>query len=162
MAGQQQVSRDQQSVQSAETALAQILSSQSSASSKTGSPSGAGTSGGSGGDQSEPVERRQSSSGNAELEQGQGLRLVRRLQQQLRPRTATNSAAQLASDQARIDSDQAILVSAQQSLDNGTLKAPMAGTVAAVDSQSDNRSVPAPPATPSPSPIPAATRRPRR
>ncbi len=46
---------------------------------------------------------------------------------------ATNSAAQLASDQASIDSDQANLVSAQQSLGNGTLKAPMAGTVAAVD-----------------------------
>jgi HlyD family secretion protein len=38
----------------------------------------------------------------------------------------------LASDQATIDSDQASLVSAQQSLGNGSLAAPIAGTVATV------------------------------
>jgi multidrug efflux pump subunit AcrA (membrane-fusion protein) len=111
MAAQQQVSRDQQKVQSAETALAQILSSQAAASSKS-TPSTSSNANGSG--TSKGVS---SSTGSSST-----------------PTTAaTDSAAQLASDQATIDSDQANLVSAQQSFDNGTLKAPMAGTVAAVN-----------------------------
>jgi trimeric autotransporter adhesin len=131
MADQQQVSRDQQSVQSAETALAQILSSESSTSTKTGTSSGAtkspssgdlsggskgGLSNGGNGSPSGTSKVCGSSTGSSSTPTG----------------AATNSAAQLASDQASIDSDQANLVSAQQSLDNGTLKATMSGTVAAV------------------------------
>lgn len=168
MADQQQVSRDQQSVQSAETALAQILSTESAAASKTGSPSGAptgsssgtgkgfsgssgssskgfsGSSGssskgfsGSGGSSSKGSGSKgftgsggsSSASGTSKGFSGSGGQGG----SSSTPTTAaTDSAAQLASDQATIDSDQANLVSAQQSLANGTLKAPMAGTVAAV------------------------------
>jgi trimeric autotransporter adhesin len=136
MADQQQVSRDQQSVQSAETALAQVLSSQSAANGKTsnsagggsGSSSGGAKSGLSGGSHGSPSDGSSAgSSGSSKgLNSSGGSGSTSTA-------TATNSAAQLASDQASIDSAQANLVSDQQSLDNGTLKAPMAGVVAAVD-----------------------------
>jgi trimeric autotransporter adhesin len=114
MASQQQVSRDQQNVQSAETALAQILSSQSASASKA-SPSSASNA--SNASKSGASKSFSSSSGSTST-----------------PTTAaSNSAAQLASDQATIDSDQANLISAQQSLDNGTLTAPISGSVAAID-----------------------------
>ena len=153
MADQQQVSRDQQSVQSAETALAQILTAESATNSKTGSSSGApsggssgtgkgfsGSSGssskgftGSGGSSSQGFTGSGGSSGTSGTSKGFSGSGGSGGSGNSPTNTATNSAAQLASDQATIDSDQANLVSAQQSLDNGTLKAPMAGTVAAVD-----------------------------
>ncbi len=111
MASQQQVSRDQQGVQSAETALAQILSTESASASKASASSGSNAS------PSGTSKGFSSSSGSTST-----------------PTTAaTNSAAQLASDQASIDSDQANLISAQQSFNSGTLTAPISGTVAAID-----------------------------
>lgn len=107
MAAQQQVSRDQQAVQRAETTLAQILSKTASSTNGTSSPSTGAAPGGT-------SSKGTNSSGEANT-------------------TATNSAAQLASDQASIDSDQASLVSAQQSLDNAKLTAPIAGTVTTVN-----------------------------
>jgi multidrug efflux pump subunit AcrA (membrane-fusion protein) len=47
--------------------------------------------------------------------------------------TATDSAAQLATDQAAIDSDQASLIEAQQAMAAAQLTSPISGTVAAVD-----------------------------
>ena len=112
---------------------------ESAASSKTGSPSGAPSGSTSGRESSGRASRAAAVSGAAVARQGPAKGSARRLVPPARPSgttptdAATNSAAQLASDQATIDSDQANLVSAQQSLANGTLKAPMAGTVAAVD-----------------------------
>ena len=48
------------------------------------------------------------------------------------PGAAHDSAQQLATDQAAIDSDQAALIKAQQSLANAQLKSPIAGLVASV------------------------------
>lgn len=106
MADQQAVSHDQQSVQSAEKALAQMLSSQSTAAVKpVGAPSGQSA--------TSPSKSPAAAS--------------------VTPTTpAVDSAAQLASDQAGIDADQAALVSSQQSLANARLSAPIAGTVSAV------------------------------
>lgn len=47
--------------------------------------------------------------------------------------TATDSAAQLATDQATIDTDEASLIEAQESLAAATLRSPISGTVAAID-----------------------------
>jgi trimeric autotransporter adhesin len=115
MAAQQQVSQDQQAVQSAETTLAQMLSkSASSTSNRTSGPSSTGTSAG-----------RSSSDFSSSGSSGAS-------GSSTPTAAATNSASQLASDQASIDSEQASLVSAEQALNNATLTAPMAGTVAAV------------------------------
>ena len=105
-AAEQQVSRDQQNVQNAEKALAQILSStSSSATSSPGKSSSGSTS-------------KSSSGTNSAGPSGSA--------------TAANSAAQLATDQAAIDNDQATLVNAQQSLSSATLTAPISGTVGAL------------------------------
>lgn len=129
MAAQQQVSRDQQTVQGAEAALAQILATPSSADSNSGSSSSRGTNGtsstGTNGNGSSSANRSQST-GTKGSTSSAGSSTT--------PSTeATNSAAQLASDQSNIDSDQAAVITAQESLNNATLTASMAGTVAAVN-----------------------------
>ena len=108
IAAQQQVSRDQQAVQSAETTLAQVLSSQS----RTTQPTGSGPSGSTGKAPTTGTGGSGGTSPNA---------------------TAVNSAAQLASDQAAIDTQQATLASAEESLANAKLTAPIAGTVTSVN-----------------------------
>ncbi|MGO9457365.1 MAG: efflux RND transporter periplasmic adaptor subunit [Acidimicrobiales bacterium] len=106
LADQQQVAADQKAVGGAESSLAKLLASEaSSATTTTSQPSGS----------SSPSSSHASSSGS-----GSGAS------------AATDSAAQLATDQADIDTDQASLIDAQQSLSNTQLTSPITGSVVAV------------------------------
>jgi multidrug efflux pump subunit AcrA (membrane-fusion protein) len=129
LTAQQQVATDQKAVATAENTLAKLLSSTSTGSTGTStggssaagqstgaSSSGAGTtpssgSGITGGSGATAVSQ---SGGNADS-------------------TPTDTPAQLASDQAAIDSANASLIDAQQDLADATLVTPIAGTVASVD-----------------------------
>jgi len=106
-AAEQQVSLDQQNVQNAEKTLAGILSSLPTATPNTAKPSTGSTS-------TKPSTGSNTASPSTST-------------------AATNSAAQLATDQAAIDNDQASLVQAQQSLSDATLTAPISGTVGSLN-----------------------------
>lgn len=104
-AAQERVSTDETTLSSEETTLAKLLSKQGSSASSSNSSTSTKTGSTSTGS---------TTSGSI-------------------PTTAYDSAEQLASDQATIDTDEAALVEAKQSLAAATLVAPLSGTVAAVD-----------------------------
>jgi HlyD family secretion protein len=160
MVAENQVSKDQQNLAAAETTLAQILSSQATAPTPssghtpsgpssgggsgtkqgngTGGFSGSSSSGGRSGFSSSGASRSTGSgqtggTGQTGGSQGSGGSFSNNASGA--SGAAVNSAQQLASDQATIDSDQAALVRAQQSLAEAQLTSPMAGTVAAVTLQ---------------------------
>jgi len=118
LAAQQQVSTDQNAVASAESALAQLLStSASSSGTPGGTANGSGSSGNASGGGSGTTGGSPTAGGSGSAGSGS---------------TASNSAQQLASDQASIDSANASLINAQQSLADAQLASPLAGTVASV------------------------------
>lgn len=125
LAAQQQVTTDQTAVANAEATLAQVLA----ATSPSGSTGGSGSSGGSG---STSGSGSSSSSGST----GGSSRITTGASGGSSASgssgTATNSAQQLATDQASIDSATASLIEAQQSLADAQLTSPLSGTVAAV------------------------------
>jgi multidrug efflux pump subunit AcrA (membrane-fusion protein) len=124
LAAQEQVSMAQAAVASAEDALAKLLST-SSTSSGTGSGSGSGSgsgrssTGSSARSSAAPGSTGRSSSRSGPTASGVG-------------GSSLDSAQQLASDQSTIDSDEAALVDAQQSLADAQLTSPLTGTVASV------------------------------
>ena len=115
LAAENQVSVDQRDLSTAESALAQLLSttSQAGGSSSTSEP----TSG---------------STPNGEQSPGAGGSSTNNGSQQSSSTVAVNSAQQLASDQAAIDSDEATMVEAQQNLAAAQLTSPLSGTVASI------------------------------
>lgn len=133
LTAQQQVATDQKAVASAETTLAQVLAS-TSPSGSTGGTGGAGGTGstgstgssGSGSSNSSGSTSRTgtSTSGGTATTGGSGTSGA--------SGTASNSAQQLATDQAAIDSATATLIVAQQSLAAAQLTSPLTGTVASV------------------------------
>jgi len=120
LAAQQKVAADQRAVATAESTLAQMLSSSSAGSTGNSGAStgGSGSNGGSGPSGSAAVGPGSSSSPSSGSSAGGG--------------AASNSAAQLASDQAAIDSAEASLIEAQQLLADAQLVSPLTGTIAAV------------------------------
>jgi RND family efflux transporter MFP subunit len=125
-AAQQQVSTDETTLFTDETALAKLLTElESSASSSTSNKSSSGA-----GDA--PSRSTRTSSTKTSSTKTSSTTTASSASDSTE--TATyDSAEQLASDQATIDSDEAALVDAQQSLAAATLVAPLSGTVAAVD-----------------------------
>jgi RND family efflux transporter MFP subunit len=141
MNAQSQVSTDQKAVSVAETALAKLLASAatsvpnptstpgstgksgsgSSGSSSTGTSRSSGGSGTSSGAGTSVGGAKPSSTSGAGVSAGSGS-----------GQTVTNSAAQLALDQAAIDSASAVLVQDQWALADARLTSPIAGTVASV------------------------------
>jgi multidrug efflux pump subunit AcrA (membrane-fusion protein) len=125
LAAQQQVATDQKAVATAEATLAQVLASTSGsggaggsgATNSSGSTSGTG-SGSSGTSGSTGRTSTGTSGGSSAGGSGD---------------SSTNSAQQLATDQASIDSATASLIEAQQSLADAQLTSPLTGTVASVD-----------------------------
>jgi multidrug efflux pump subunit AcrA (membrane-fusion protein) len=120
---EQTIANDQQKVNADESALAKALTAEQSSlptsgSGGSGSSGGAGSSGSSG----------QSSASNAGAtgNSGTGTRSGGSTS------TATDSAEQIATDQAAIDNAQADLIEAQQALGAAQLTSPIAGTVASV------------------------------
>jgi multidrug efflux pump subunit AcrA (membrane-fusion protein) len=125
LSAQQQVAADQKAVAAAEANLAKLLTSSSSGSglSSGGSSNGGGSSpGGSGG--SGATRSGGTASGGTATHSGASSAAP--------AGTTTDSAEQLASDQAAIDSAQASLILAEQSLTDAKLLSPLAGTVASV------------------------------
>jgi len=126
LAAQQLVTTDQKAVATAESTLEAALSSSSnSTGSSTGttSGSGAGVSGGTGSSTKSGVTSGASGSGTTSggTSSSSGT-----------SGETADSAAQLASDQASIDSAKATLIEAQQSLADAQLTTPISGTVASV------------------------------
>jgi multidrug efflux pump subunit AcrA (membrane-fusion protein) len=114
---QQQVSGDQSSVATDETNLAKALSAEPSSSGSTGSsgtPSSATTS----------VPSTSGGTGSSEQSGTTGT--------EGSASSASDSAEQIASDEASIDTAQADLIQAQQSLDDAQLSSPVSGTVASI------------------------------
>jgi trimeric autotransporter adhesin len=121
LAAQQQVTTDQNAVASAENTLNQALSAAASSSSSSSSSSTATTGGGSGSASqgTSGSTGKTTTGGSSSTDSGSS-------------GTSTDTAEQLASDQATIDSDKAALIEAQQSLADAQLTTPIAGTVASV------------------------------
>jgi HlyD family secretion protein len=120
LAAQQQVTMDQSAVASAENTLAQLLSSSSSAGPGSSSARDGVTessdvtpTGGAGPNDPTATPGRPSPTAST-------------------TGTVSNSAQQLAIDQAAIDTDQAALIEARQALDDAELTSPITGTVASV------------------------------
>ena len=107
---QQKVAADQQTLARAEATLAQLLASQAGAAPGAARPSGTGTG------------TRSSGSQTPSRTPGTGAAAAQ----------ATPTPAQLASDQATIDTDDAALAQAEQSLSAAVLTSPISGTVASV------------------------------
>jgi multidrug efflux pump subunit AcrA (membrane-fusion protein) len=109
LAAQQTLAADQRAVTRAESGLANVLA-------KGGSPTGPGTKPATGTTATTPS--------TAGAPGGTGASS---------PTTPKDAAAQLASDQATVDTDDANLLTAQQSLAEATLTSPISGTVGAVN-----------------------------
>jgi HlyD family secretion protein len=119
LSAQQRVATDQKAVSAAETALAQLLAASTGTGGSASAGSGSNTAG------SNTASTNTASSGSGSGAEGAA-------------RDATTSAAsdtpaQLASDQASIDTDEAAVIQAQAALADAPLVAPIAGTVAQVD-----------------------------
>lgn len=113
---QQKVAADQQALARAESTLAQFLVSQAAAAPSTTRPSGAGTGTGARSSASQAPSHTPGTGGSAGSAAAQ----------------TTPTPAQLASDQATIDTDDANLAQAEQSLSAAVLTSPISGTVASV------------------------------
>jgi multidrug efflux pump subunit AcrA (membrane-fusion protein) len=143
MNAQSQVSSDQKAVSTAETALAKLLSS---AASSVANPTSGGTgkSGSTNSGSSSATPGRStggSSTGSSAAGAGNGGKSPATGASGAgagsgsgsgSTQTVTNSAAQLATDQAAIDSASAVVVQDQQSLADAQLTTPIAGTVASI------------------------------
>jgi multidrug efflux pump subunit AcrA (membrane-fusion protein) len=134
LAAQQQVSTDQRAVSTAETALAKILSTTATS---TGSKTGTGTTTGGSGTGGTGTSTGKGSTGSGTT--GSGTSGTGSTSRTSTGTTgpASDSAEQLATDQATIDADQASLIEAQESLANAVLTSPISGTVAVVDLAAD-------------------------
>lgn len=123
---EQQVATDQSKLAAAENSLAQALASQaaSNASASSGGTGKGGSSKPTGGSSTPSSSSgKASSSSRSSSSAGSSGATT----------STTDTPQQLASDQSTIDSDQANLVNASQSLDAATLVSPIGGTVEAVD-----------------------------
>jgi multidrug efflux pump subunit AcrA (membrane-fusion protein) len=114
---EQTIANDQQKVSADETALAKALTAEQSSLPTSGA--GTSTSSGASGQSSAASTGGTGSTGTSARSGGS-------------TSTATDSAEQIATDQAAIDSAQADLIDAQQALSAGQLTSPIAGTVASV------------------------------
>lgn len=140
---QQQVQTDQAALAKAETALAKLLSSSSTSSSSSGAGTGSGASGSasnptsSGGSTPSGSGTTSSSGTSTQSSSGSnptgGSSATAGSTATGGSSTASDSAEQLASDQASIDSAEASLIKAQQNLADAQLTTPISGTVAAVN-----------------------------
>ena len=138
-ADEQQVSKDQTTVSKDETALGQALDAESSSGSGSGSTGGAG-SGASGNSGSSPTQsghalstEPEGFSGNTGTGAGgTGSDTTGSGTTGSGSSTDTDTPEQIASDQADIDTAEANLTGAEQSLDEATLASPISGTIVSV------------------------------